>query len=638
MKRQNTQLVGMIRSGLNLIAQAISIHDQDLKLIHANRPYQTMFQIPDAMMQPGTGFRETLMYVATQGEYGHLDDIDAFVDDKVALALQFKPHYFERTRANGTSISVEGSPLEEGGWITVYTDITDIKRNDDRIRSRAESLSEELLERSATLIETNRALTATVRALEVAKLDLQDSRERLDLINRMTPAHIAHVDATGHYTHSNGRLTSILPDAEFDIVGEHMGDILGAQIWAHVAPKLEQVMEGAENVSEFRDEPSGTCVRLAMTPDFGVAGQVKGAYILSTDVTDEVNARNALTYARRRELATQLTSAMAHDFSNLLTIIMGEQAQLDAIEGLDPKARQISETIRSAAKRGADLVGRLNAVSPQLELDQTAVNLKAFFKTFAPLAQAALHDGVRFELINRVPDDTLIFDAGFAQDALLNLVINGGEACVHSGKIVIEASKTTDKMFQLRVDDNGPGFEPEALAEALNPFYSTKDNKPGRGLGLTSAYDFAKTSGGRLQFSNRPGGGARVTLRIPYLVPSLQEKGLVLLIDDDDAVRRTVRVYLRKLGHDVIEAATVDEAEQLMAVDGLNLIVTDLDIGGSGTGLDVAAAAPPQVPLLVITGLPETAPLHRQAAGKHAVLAKPFGPEDFERALERLTT
>jgi len=162
-------MVGMIRSGLNLISQAISIHDHDLRLIHANKRFQDMFQIPDALMQPGANFRETLLAVAQQGEYGPVDDIEAFVDEKVDLARQFEPHYFERTRANGTTISVDGNPLEEGGWITVYTDITETKQQEDRIRSRAESLSDELLERSATLEQTNRELTATVRALEAAQ-------------------------------------------------------------------------------------------------------------------------------------------------------------------------------------------------------------------------------------------------------------------------------------------------------------------------------------------------------------------------------------------------------------------------------------------------------------------------------------
>ena len=638
MKQQPTQVLGMIRTGLNLISQAISIHDQDLRLVLGNRRFQEMFQITDELMRAGTPFRQTVQYLAERGEYGPLDDIDAFVDDKVALAQQFKPHYFERTRANGSSISVDGSPLEEGGWITVYTDITEIKRKDERIRSRAETLSDELLERSAMLEQTNRELTATIRALEAARQDLRASRERLDLINRMTPAHIAHVDASGRYTHSNGRLQSIVPTSEADIVGLHMQDVLGPSIWSHVAPRLARVLRGAADVSEFRDEGSGQFIRLAMSPDPGADGQIEGAYILSTDVTEEVTARNALTYARRRELATQLTSAMAHDFSNLLTIIMGENSRLESLDNLDHRGRAIAETIRSAAKRGAELVQRLNAVSPNQTLDPTAVNLGAFFSTFLPLAKAAIPDTVALRVINDVPDARLIFDAGFAQDAILNLVINAGEACGERGTITVTAQRTPDGQLQFQVCDDGPGFEAHALERAVNPFYSSKGGKMGRGLGLTSAYDFAKSSGGILQYRNRAAGGAEVTIRIPYTVPAPLENGLVLLVDDDAAVRQTVRGYLRRAGLDVIEAETLDEATQLMAVDGLGLVVTDLDIGGASTGLDVAAAAPQGLPVIIITGLPQGDPLRNAAEKAHPVLAKPFDYGDLKQQLDKMTT
>ena len=638
MKRQPTQVVGMIRSGLNLISQAISIHDQDLRLVHANRRFQEMFQIPDALMRPGTDFRQTVQYLAQQGEYGPLDDLDGFVDDKVALALEFKPHYFERTRANGSSISVDGSPLEEGGWITVYTDITEIRRQEERSRSRAKSLSDDLLTRSALLERTNREMAATVRALEAAQQDLRESRERLDLINRMIPAHIAHVDESARYTHSNGRLQTVLPDHDGDIVGMHMRDVLGAAIWSHVAPRLARVMQGLPDVSAFRDEDSGRYIRLAMTPDPGPDGEVQGAYILSTDVTEEVNARNALTYARRRELATQLTSAMAHDFSNLLTIIMGEHSRLEAIDNLDPAVRAIADTIKSAARRGAQLVQRLGTMSSQQNLDPTTVNLSAFFATFLPLARAAVPEGVTLTITNTIPDPRLIFDPGFAQDALLNLVINAGEVCGDTGTITVMASRSQDGQCLFCVRDDGPGFAPEALEMAVNPFYSSKGDKVGRGLGLTSAYDFAKSSGGILKHRNHPNGGAEVTIRIPYLVPAPLENGLVLLVDDDADVRQTVRGYLRRDGHQVIEAENLQEATQLMAVDGLGLVVTDLDIGGTGTGLDVAAAVPQGLPVLIITGLPASDPLRKSAAQAHPVLAKPFDYEDLKLQLDKIAS
>ena len=247
-------------------------------------------------------------------------------------------------------------------------------------------------------------------------------------------------------------------------------------------------------------------------------------------------------------------------------------------------------------------------------------------------------DGVALNIANNVPDARLIFDAGFAQDALLNLVINAGEACGSNGEITVSADRTTDGQLLLRVRDNGPGFEKDALEMAVNPFYSSKGGKVGRGLGMTSAYDFAKSSGGILKYRNHPEGGAEVSIRIPYTVPAPLEGGMILLVDDDADVRQTVRTYLRRDGHDVIEAESLGEAAQLMTVDGLRLVVTDLDIGGRDTGLDVAEAAPQGLPVLIITGLPSGDPLRVRAEQAHPVLAKPFDYDALKQQLDKIAS
>ena len=117
----------MILSGLNLIKQAFTVYDKDLKLVIANLQFQRMFDLPDTLIQPGTPFEEALSFVAKNGDYGEIEDTEQFVAERIQQARAFKPHYLERRRANGTTISIEGSPLQDGGWVTVYTDITDKK-------------------------------------------------------------------------------------------------------------------------------------------------------------------------------------------------------------------------------------------------------------------------------------------------------------------------------------------------------------------------------------------------------------------------------------------------------------------------------------------------------------------------------
>ena len=111
------------------------------------------------------------------------------------------------------------------------------------------------------------------------------------------------------------------------------------------------------------------------------------------------------------------------------------------------------------------------------------------------------------------------------------------------------------------------------------------------------------------------------------------EAGLVLLVDDDDDVRMTVRTFLRRAGHSVIEAVSVAEAKKLVGIEGLSHVVSDLAIGQFETGLDMAKIVPPHIPVLIITGLPKTDELRMRAEQSNRVLSKPFEFAALETAL-----
>ena len=173
---------------------------------------------------------------------------------------------------------------------------------------------------------------------------------------------------------------------------------------------------------------------------------------------------------------------------------------------------------------------------------------------------------------------------------------------------------------------------------AMAPFYSTKTGKIGRGMGLTAAFDFAKSCGGTVRLRNRDRGGASVSVTIPYQAIKAGQPGLVLLVDDDDDVRETVLGYLRRAGHAVIEATTVEEAAKLVSIEGLTHVVSDLAIGESGTGLEVAAMVPTGLPVLIITGLPKTDELRQRAAESFVVISKPLDFDTLESALMQVAS
>ena len=342
------QRKAMTEAGLNLIGQALSIYDNDLRLAVCNRRFVEMFDLPDRLVRPGAHFEDTIRHMAERGEYGDEGDIATMVKVRVDQARAFEAHYLERTRPNGQTISIEGAPLPQGGWVTVYTDITRAKQVERLLLTRSEELSGQLVAHAEELSATNRQLAATITALEEAKRQLTEIEARTRLTTEMMPAHIAHVGADGVYTYSNRRLSSVLPGRPSEIVGLHIADALGPAAYGRIAPHLHAAWEGQSPVFEFTEDHDSRRIRVAFTPD-----RSGGVYILSMDITEETQARVALQQSHRRALAARMTSGLAHDFSNLLTIIMGMQGRLAGMD-LGPRAGELVAGTQAAARRPED--------------------------------------------------------------------------------------------------------------------------------------------------------------------------------------------------------------------------------------------------------------------------------------------
>ena len=624
----------LTQAGLNLIGQALSIYDADLRLAVSNRMYRTMFALPDRLTRPGVGFAETIRHLVERGEYGAVADPDAFVAERVAQARAFEPHYLERVRPGGRVIAVEGSPLPEGGWVTVYTDITAGRAQERLLRDRAEGLSDRLVGHAEALGRANRELAAANAALEEARREATEIAARMRLTTEMLPAHIARVDPNGRYTFSNRRLGAVLPGAPADIVGLTMEAALGPA-WPRVAPHAARALEGEAALFEFTHDPTGRRVRVSFTPETGPDGAVTGVYALSMDVTEEAQARAALAQAAGRQVAAQLTSGMAHDFGNLLTVIGGMGDRLAAMALLAP-AREAVDAIGLAAARGAALVDQIAGLSGPRDLAPRAVDLRAHLREVALLAGASLPEGVRLSTRVHGLDDPVLLDPEALRDALLNLVLNARDAVGAAGRVAITARPVRDTWVEVEVADTGPGFSAAALERGLEPFFTEKGGD-GTGLGLSMVYDVVRLAGGRVRLSNAaaPGAGGRVTLRLPLRAPppSLPPR-LVLLVEDAAPIREAVRDRLVAAGHAVLEAGSAAEARGLLDVEGIGLVLSDIMLKSAETGLDLAAAAGGRgLEVALMTSLPPDAPLFRDAAARWPVLRKPFSVEKLAAVL-----
>ena len=499
----------MTAAGLNLIAQALTIYDADLRLVLCNAPFQQMFDLPKALVTPGASFQETITLLAQLGEYGDVDDVAHFVAERVEQARAFEPHYMERTRANGRTISVEGSPLPQGGWVTVYTDITRTKQQEALLRARSDALSGQVLAHAEELSATNRELAAMNTALEEAKRQLTLSEARTRLTTEMMPAHIAHVDANACYTYSNRRLASVMPGRRADLIGRHIAEVLGQQAYDSIAPSLTQAFAGKPSVIEFTDEMSARRIRGAFTPDTN-----GGVYILSMDVTEETQNRVALQQTRRREIAAQVISGLAHDFSNLLTIILGLQSRLGRLDGQPAEAAPLIEGTLAAARRGGTLLSSIADMTGARTLRPTATHIPRLLEDLTLIARPTLPKGMTLSIDNQMGDTPVLLDSGLVQDGLLNLILNARDACGAAGAISLEIRQVHDTWIEWVLRDTGPGFSPSALEHGFDPFFTTKGAE-GSGLGLPMVYDMVKSAGGDLRLGNTAH-GAQVTMRLPY--------------------------------------------------------------------------------------------------------------------------
>jgi CheY-like chemotaxis protein len=316
------------------------------------------------------------------------------------------------------------------------------------------------------------------------------------------------------------------------------------------------------------------------------------------------------------EAVGQLTGGVAHDFNNLLTVILGN------LELLEPKladelSRSLAGEAREAAEMGARLTDRLLTFARRQRLETQSINLNEFVLGLAELLRRTI--GTPIDLSTALATDLwpTVADPGQVESAVVNLVINARDAMPDGGRLVIETFNATldagdvadvpgmgaGDYVVLSVADTGHGMAPEVRARAFEPFFTTKPAGKGSGLGLATIYGFAHQSGGNVTIYSEPGKGTTVNLYLPRSGRGAAEdmaspgaSGMhagggetVLIVEDDDRVRRLTARRLQDLGYRVLEAGHGAEAlAVLAATPDVELVFTDLVMPGGMSGFDLA--------------------------------------------------
>lgn len=378
------------------------------------------------------------------------------------------------------------------------------------------------------------------------------------------------------------------------------------------------------------------------------------------------SAEEQLFQSQRLEALGQLTGGVAHDFNNLLTVVSGNLQILEERLSEDAAAVAMIRSALRASGRGADLTRKLLAFARRQTLQPRAIDIAAWLDSLAEILRRTLGPNIDIKTSCEPDMPAVKADPVMLDTALLNLAVNARDAMPAGGQLTLSANVLTHpaaagpgpkelapgRYMLLTVMDTGSGMPPEVLARAFEPFFTTKELSKGSGLGLSLVYGFIKQSGGHIEVDSRLGVGTVIRMMLPVVsaaehstaqAPLDAAEGgseRVLVVEDDDDVREVAVGFLRRLGYQVIEAAdSAGALAQLAANTDIDLLFTDVILGGALTGADIAREAlarRPALGVLFTSGYaPQTLSLDIALSRGVELLGKPYRIEQLARFVRR---
>nr|WP_283214517.1 response regulator [Methylorubrum aminovorans] len=385
---------------------------------------------------------------------------------------------------------------------------------------------------------------------------------------------------------------------------------------------------------------------------------------LRRQIVERERVEEALRQAQRLEAVGQLTSGVAHDFNNLLTVIAGNIEFL-ARAVTDERSQRRLEMMRGAAERGARLTAQLLAFSRRQRLDPVPVRLNETAASMRDLLQSSIGGAVRIEMTLQPDLWPALVDATQIELIILNLAINARDAMAVGGCLTIETANVRlsaapsrpeepppGEYAMIAVSDTGSGIPADVLQRVFEPFFTTKEVGKGSGLGLAQVYGFAKQSGGGVRIETKLGEGTTVRVYLPRVAAEAcseptapseldcaalrkpGDKPVLLVVDDDSAVREITATKLSEAGYVTREAGSGLAAIHILEHDPcFDLVVVDFAMPGMN-GVEVAAEIRrswPTIPVIFVTGYADQTALTRGGIGEERIVQKPFLDGELER-------
>lgn len=452
-----------------------------------------------------------------------------------------------------------------------------------------------------------------------AENDLRESLNQLRLITDNLPVLIIYIDLDHRYRFVNQEASNWYSQDAENILGKTMEDVLGAQFYNRIKPRLEEVMSGSPvHFEEQAQYPDGKDRHIEVTyvPDFDESGSTRGVFGFVQDITEKREMEAHLRQSENLKAVGQLAGGIAHEFNNLLQMIMGfNELTMEKLPKSDPVFKNL-EKIKGAAKRGGALVKQLLGFSRREMLRPTVIDVNDLISSLGTFLKSTLGEQISLRLELDEEPLKIKADKGAIEQIVLNLVINARDAMKEGGDLIVQTSRVSsssvtvqdrdrlkaEDYILIKLMDSGEGMAEEVKDHIFEPFFTTKGPQEGSGLGLSMVYGLVEQHEGLTEVSSQPGKGTTFDIYLPAytgLTPKVEtgrkpssksKKGLgtILVADDEEAIQALTAATLEQEGYTVLVASGGKEAMELFDTHKaeIELVLLDLIMPNVG-GIDV---------------------------------------------------
>ena len=394
-------------------------------------------------------------------------------------------------------------------------------------------------------------------------------------------------------------------------------------------------------------------------------GEVVGVMAIAKDLTERERLQNELRQAQKMEAVGRLATGIAHDFNNLITVLIGYTDDLlDVLkEGTD--AHHAAVSVRRATERASALTQQLLAFSRRQTTVSNTVDLNRIVKHMDDMLRRLIGPEIRLQVSLAPQLPAVSGDESQIGQVIMNLAVNARDAMPNGGTLTIETANVElgaehldvipGPHVLLSVSDTGLGMTAEVRERLFEPFFTTKETGHGTGLGLSMVQGIVRQCGGHVAVESTPGTGTKFLVYFPQLTQAaaapaaplpprgttaVRGEGVILLVEDDVAVRRLVVAELARRGFTIIEAGDGKAALELFRrdLDLIDLVVTDI-VMPRMNGVDLAKEIEklrPGQKVLFISGHPERAGAGLDPTGVTNLLMKPFTADTLAARIKEL--